>query len=89
MRKREEGGGFFNYRNITPCMHASLAPKWIKMSQNGKILDFSDEISVHFGSERQNVLKSYMKKPEIFTSNVLFSHVFQISKGCNSDNILF
>ena len=82
MRKREEGGGgggFFNYRNITPCMHASLAPKWIKMSQNGKILDFSDEISVHFGSERQNVLRFL---------TYYFFHVFQISKGCNSDNIL-
>ena len=79
MRKREEGGGFFNYRNITPCMHASLAPKWIKMSQNGKILDFSDEISVHFGSERQNVLKSYMKKPAIF--NILFFSRISNFKG--------
>ena len=32
----------------------------------GKSGTFSDEISVHFGPEMQNVLKSYQKKTEMF-----------------------
>ena len=44
-----------------------LGTKVGQIGQMGQIRDFSDQISVHFGAVRQNVLKSDLKKnPRIF-----------------------
>ena len=52
-----------------------LAPKWVRLAPNGTIDKsgtFSDQVSVHFGSASQNVLKPDLKKTRIFLSVLMF-----------------
>ena len=48
---------------VSRVMHASLAPKWVKLSQNGKNPGL---FQIRFRAVRQNVPKSDLKKSRIF-----------------------
>ena len=48
---------------ICACTRADvLRTRGVRLATNGTNPDFSDQISVHFGARRQNVLKSDLKK---------------------------